>query len=471
VDAVGVSDELRRCRALILARTGDTIAATQQLRELVERRRERGDEVGALEVEIDLARTYERRGELASAAELAAACTASALRRGLRGMAAQSRLVSAAIDVAELRLAEARKQLESILADSAADEIVRQDAAVLANLVDAWSREPSATARHVSAASPAVVDETRDEIDQGKLAAQLALAAGDSAAALDAVRTAAVRAERAGRMADMAEALALVGRLQLARGDKASAMAAASRAAREALSCGLTRTRTNALLVLSALARDEGDVSAAAVYAQDAASLAGAAGLSLERLVASQAMEVIADGDDARASEATEAQSAAAATMGEIALEAASRILCDLGLTAARPYRVVSCTGSESFVADASPDVLRLEERDLAVDGVREVIVRRGEQIADLRRRSLLKRLLFLFAAAPGRTFSKEEIVQTVWNVEYHPLRHDAALFTNIMRIRRLLGRDGADLIRVSEDGYKFCPGKDFIFVEPSQQD
>jgi DNA-binding response OmpR family regulator len=98
---------------------------------------------------------------------------------------------------------------------------------------------------------------------------------------------------------------------------------------------------------------------------------------------------------------------------------------------------------------------------------VREVIVRLGRPVADLRRRSLLKRLLFLFAAQPGRIFSKEEIVQTVWAVEYHPLRHDAALFTNIMRIRRLLGRDGAELIRVGEDGYRFTPGKDFLFVEP----
>ena len=107
-----------------------------------------------------------------------------------------------------------------------------------------------------------------------------------------------------------------------------------------------------------------------------------------------------------------------------------------------------------------------MDDRTLAIDGVREVIVRDGSQIADLRRRSLLKRLLFLLAASPARVFSKEDIVQTVWEVEYHPLRHDAALFTNIMRIRRLLGKDGADLIRVSEDGYRFCAPSDFIFVE-----
>jgi len=153
--------------------------------------------------------------------------------------------------------------------------------------------------------------------------------------------------------------------------------------------------------------------------------------------------------------------------MSTTALEAATRLLADLGLTAVRPYRVVSAGGDESFVADASPDLLQLGERALAVDGVRETVYRGGKTSADLRRRSLLKRLLFLFARSPGRVFSKEEIVETVWNVEYHPLRHDAALFTNIMRIRRLLGEDGAELIRVSEDGYRFAPPRDYLFVEP----
>jgi DNA-binding response OmpR family regulator len=153
--------------------------------------------------------------------------------------------------------------------------------------------------------------------------------------------------------------------------------------------------------------------------------------------------------------------------MSQFALDAATRVLSDLGLTTVRPYRVVSATNQESFVAEANADLLQMKERVLAVDGVREVIYRNGEQAADLRRRSLLKRLLFLFAGAPGTVFSKEDIVETVWNVEYHPLRHDAALFTNIMRIRRLLGEDGSEIIRVTEDGYRFVPPRDFLFVIP----
>jgi DNA-binding response OmpR family regulator len=175
-------------------------------------------------------------------------------------------------------------------------------------------------------------------------------------------------------------------------------------------------------------------------------------------------MELIADGDTGPSS--GEREAAAAAAMSEIAVDATAQVLADLGLTSARPYRVVTGAGAGSFVADASPSVLRMEERDLVIDAVREVIVRGGVEIADLRRRSLLKRLLFLFARSPGLVFSKEDIVQKVWEVEYHPLRHDAALFTNIMRIRRLLGDDGADLIRVSDEGYRFCPEKDFLYVE-----
>ena len=82
------------------------------------------------------------------------------------------------------------------------------------------------------------------------------------------------------------------------------------------------------------------------------------------------------------------------------------------------------------------------------------------------RRRSLLKRLLFLFAGAPNRSFSKEDIVQRVWGVDYHPLRHDAALFTNIMRLRRLLGEGGDEILRVGEAGYRLVPPADFLFVD-----
>ena len=217
-----------------------------------------------------------------------------------------------------------------------------------------------------------------------------------------------------------------------------------------------------ALLALSALARDDDDAASAVAYARDAAELAWTAGLPVERLVAHAALDAIS-GSEAVA----EPSAPSAATMVATAIEGAARLLTDLGLTTQRPFRVIDAEGVPSDVADANPEILRLAGRALAVDGVREVIWRHGQELADLRRRSLLKRLLFLFASAPGKVFSKENIVQAVWNVEYHPLRHDAALFTNIMRIRRLLGEDGSEIIRVTEDGYRFVPPRDFIFVIP----
>ncbi len=454
VDEAWVAEELIAARAMLLARRGALLEAEATLRALVSARRERGDEVGALVVELELAAVLLRRGVLAAACELAAACSASAARRGLAELAARARLIAATIDARELRLAEARHELEALIA-SQASAAVRSAAELALAEVNAWAGEGVGQAP--------LDEELRDAIDLGSARAAAHLAAGDGSAAAAMARSVAVRAERSGRAAELADALALAARLQLARGDKDGAVAAATRAAREASSCGMEQARVTALLVLAAVARDEGAVTVASDYARDAARIAVAAGLPVERLVAAEALEAIADAGDASAAEA---RNAAAATMSQAALDAAGRLLSDLGLTAARPYRLVSATGTDSLVADANPDLLRMGDRNLAVDGIREVIVRDGAQIADLRRRSLLKRLLFLFAGAPGRVFSKEEIVQTVWDVEYHPLRHDAALFTNIMRIRRLLGSDGADLIRVNEEGYRFVPPKDFLFVE-----
>ncbi len=459
VDAVAAADEVRASRAQLAVRRGDTDTAVAILRDLVAGRRARGDELGAMNSEIDLAEVLVRRGEIVLAAELAGAAHGSATRRGLGHLAARAELVLALIDVAEVRLENAVPVLERLSLSLALDAHRRGVAAVSA--AEARS-SVGQRAGAIEIARTAGTDETRDDIDRELAVAQVAIAGGDIGTALDAARTVAARAERAGRAGDLAEALVVIARLEMARGERASATAAASRAAREAAQSGLVRPRCQALLALAALARDDGELSAAAAYARDAADLAHTAGLPVERLAATGALDAIAGGE-ARA----DTSHGSAATMTPAAIEAASRLLGDLGLTAMRPFRVISAEGGVSDVADADPEILRLGSRSLAVDGVREVIWRSGVELADLRRRSLLKRLLFLFASAPGRVFSKEDIVQSVWNVEYHPLRHDAALFTNIMRIRRLLGEDGAEIIRVTEDGYRFSPPKDFVFVHP----
>ncbi len=357
----------------------------------------------------------------------------------------------AAIDLLELRLDAALPRLEELHGKPALDASSAATVAVLLATARALSGQRAGAVELAQNAGA----ESRDELDRRLAAAEVSLAAGDVGQALELARDTAVLAERSHRTIELASALVIVARLELARGDRGNARAAATRAAREAAGA-------DALLALSALARDDDDPASAVAYSRDAAELALAAGLPVERLVAHAALDAIS-GHEAVA----DPSAPSAATMAPTAIEGAARLLTDLGLTAQRPFRVIDAEGVQSDVADANPEILRLPGRALAVDGVREVIWRHGAELADLRRRSLLKRLLFLFASAPGKVYSKEAIVQAVWNVEYHPLRHDAALFTNIMRIRRLLGEDGSEIIRVTEDGYRFVPPRDFLFVIP----
>jgi hypothetical protein len=458
LDAVAVADEVLAARALVARRRGDAASAAAMLHDLVRARRERGDELGALRAELDLAELEIVRGQPALAAELASAAMASSVRRELGHLAARGQAVGAAIDLMELRIEVALPRLEELAGQPTLDAAASATVSVLLATARALSGQRAGAVELAQNAGA----ESRDELDRRLAAAEVALATGDVAVALELARDTAVLAERAHRTIELATALVIVARLELARGDRGNARAAATRAAREAAAAGLVRVRIHALLALSALARDDDDAATAVAYARDASELALHAGLPVERLVAHAALDAISG------SEAVADPSApSAATMTSTAIEGAARLLTDLGLTTQRPFRVIDAEGVPSDVADANPEILRLAGRALAVDGVREVIWRHGAELADLRRRSLLKRLLFLFASAPGKVFSKENIVQAVWNVEYHPLRHDAALFTNIMRIRRLLGEDGSEIIRVTEDGYRFVPPRDFLFVIP----
>jgi Transcriptional regulatory protein, C terminal/AAA domain (dynein-related subfamily) len=458
LDAVAVADEVLAARALVARRRGDAASAAAMLHDLVRARRERGDELGALRAELDLAELEIVRGQPAVAAELASAAMASSVRRELGHLAARGQAVAAAIDLMELRIEAALPRLEELAGQPTLDAAASATVSVLLATARALSGQRAGAVELAQNAGA----ESRDELDRRLAAAEVALATGDVAVALELARDTAVLAERAHRTIELATALVIVARLELARGDRGNARAAATRAAREAAAAGLVRVRIHALLALSALARDDDDAATAVAYARDASDLALHAGLPVERLVAHAALDAISG------SEAVADPSApSAATMTSTAIEGAARLLTDLGLTTQRPFRVIDAEGVPSDVADANPEILRLAGRALAVDGVREVIWRHGQELADLRRRSLLKRLLFLFASAPGKVFSKENIVQAVWNVEYHPLRHDAALFTNIMRIRRLLGEDGSEIIRVTEDGYRFVPPRDFLFVIP----
>src|SRR6202000_1005235 len=103
LDAVAVADEVLAARALVARRRGDSALAAALLQDVVRARRERGDELGALRAELDLAEVRSVRGQPALAAELASAAMASSVRRELGHLAARGGAVVAAIDLMELR--------------------------------------------------------------------------------------------------------------------------------------------------------------------------------------------------------------------------------------------------------------------------------------------------------------------------------------------------------------------------------
>lgn len=48
---------------------------------------------------------------------------------------------------------------------------------------------------------------------------------------------------------------------------------------------------------------------------------------------------------------------------------------------------------------------------------------------------------------------TKEELIRTIWKYEYHPLRHDALIYSAIAKLRKLLGKR-SHWLEVSENGY-----------------
>ncbi len=61
----------------------------------------------------------------------------------------------------------------------------------------------------------------------------------------------------------------------------------------------------------------------------------------------------------------------------------------------------------------------------------------------DFGKQLVLFDLLSLFLEQPGRVFSKEELVQQIWNESYNPLIHDNKLYVTLRRLRKLIEVDG----------------------------
>ena len=248
LDAVAVADEISIARALVARRRGDSTTAASVLHDLVRARRDRGDELGALRAELELAELELVRGQPSLAAELASAATASSVRRDLAHLAARGTAVIAAIDLLENRIDVALQELTALHGQPTLDASAAANVAVWLATARALAGQRAGAVEIAQSAGA----EVRDDIDRRLAGAEVALAAGDVGVALEHARDTAVLAERARRTIELAQALVIVSRLELARGDRASARAAATRAAREAAASGLVRARAGVARVVGA---------------------------------------------------------------------------------------------------------------------------------------------------------------------------------------------------------------------------
>jgi DNA-binding SARP family transcriptional activator len=89
-----------------------------------------------------------------------------------------------------------------------------------------------------------------------------------------------------------------------------------------------------------------------------------------------------------------------------------------------------------------------------------------GGAPCSMKRRSVLRRLLYALARRPGSVLGKDELAEAVWDGPYDPVRHDDALKSNILHLRRLLAGSGLVIAR-GDPGYRLDAIGRFVFVAP----
>jgi len=79
---------------------------------------------------------------------------------------------------------------------------------------------------------------------------------------------------------------------------------------------------------------------------------------------------------------------------------------------------------------------------DLVYDMNSHSVVEKTKGHIDFKNQFILLEMLKLFLAHPGRVFSKEEFIETVWKQSYNPSVHDNKIYVTIKRLRKVIEPD-----------------------------
>lgn len=121
--------------------------------------------------------------------------------------------------------------------------------------------------------------------------------------------------------------------------------------------------------------------------------------------------------------------------------------------------------------SEARLAALREPPFDLKLDLENQLVTERKLGPVDLRNQHVLLELLRLFSAKPGRVYSKEELVEKVWQQDYDPGSHDNKVYVTIKRLRKFIEPDGDQpryIIR-AKDGYYLSSTARVVQADPSR--
>jgi len=79
---------------------------------------------------------------------------------------------------------------------------------------------------------------------------------------------------------------------------------------------------------------------------------------------------------------------------------------------------------------------------DLVYDVKTHSVEEKSKGLIDFKNQFILLEMLKLFLAHPGRVFSKEEFIETVWKQSYNPSVHDNKIYVTIKRLRKVIEPD-----------------------------
>ena len=151
-------------------------------------------------------------------------------------------------------------------------------------------------------------------------------------------------------------------------------------------------------------------------------------------------------------------------------MEAVRRLCAEANIDADLISAMLSVVGDVVLVSETSRKTLRAEHLDLSsvsiVIDARSHELRIRDRIVSLRKRTVLRRLLYALTRKVGRPVSKDDLTEALWSRPYNPIIHDNPLKSNIRHARNILAEAQIE-IEFDEPGYRLVAPTGFAFVEP----